>query len=96
MKRITCLLVCALICSMQMFSQTIEEVNYYLNNPDLGGDAVILNLLDLSGNTIYTAINNTLLDSGDYSYTLPEVKNDVYLVQLIIDGRVNVKKVFNQ
>lgn len=41
MKKICNLLSCALICSMQMVSQTIAEVNYYLNNPDLGGDAVI-------------------------------------------------------
>lgn len=74
------------------FEVSASNVNFSLNNPT----HVSLNLLDLSGNTIYTAINNTLLDSGDYSYTLPEVKNDVYLVQLIIDGRVNVKKVFNQ
>ena len=41
MKKTIYLLVCALICSIQMFSQTIVEVDYYQNNPELGGDAVI-------------------------------------------------------
>lgn len=36
-----------------------------------------------------------MLDSGYYTYQLPTIKDDVSLVQLIIDGHVNVKKVYN-
>lgn len=74
------------------FDVSASHVNFSLNSPA----HVSLTLLDLSGNTICTVINNGLLDNGNHSYTLPEVKNDVYLVLLIIDGRVNVKKIFNQ
>ena len=74
------------------FEVSASHVDFSLNSSAY----VSLTLLDLSGKTIYTVIDNKLLDTGNHSYTLPEVKNDVYLVQLIIDGRVNVKKVFNQ
>lgn len=74
------------------FEVSASHVNFSLNSSAY----VSLILLDLSGKTICTIIDNKLLDTGNHSYTLPEMKNDVYLVQLIIDGRVNIKKVFNQ
>ena len=74
------------------FEVSASHVNFSLNSSAY----VSLILLDLSGKTICTVIDNKLLDTGNHSYTLPEMKNDVYLVQLIIDGRVNIKKVFNQ
>ena len=73
------------------FEVSASNVNFSLNS----SAHVSLTLLDLSGKTICTVINDELLDTGNHSYTLPGVKNDAYLVQLIIDGRVNVKKVFN-
>lgn len=74
------------------FDVSASRIDFSLNSPA----HVSLTLLDLSGKTICTVINNGLLDNGNHSYTLPKVKNDVFLVQLIIGGRVNVKKVFNQ
>lgn len=54
---------------------------------------VSLNLLDLSGNKICCALNEKTLESGNHSFKLTAKNGNIYLVQLIIDGRVNVKKV---
>lgn len=54
---------------------------------------VSLNLLDLSENKICCALNEKTLDSGNHSFKLTAKNGNIYLVQLIIDGRVNVKKV---
>lgn len=55
---------------------------------------VSLNLLDLSGKVISCAVNGRTLERGNYSFNLAtKDKDNVYLVQLIIDGRINVKKV---
>ena len=133
MKKNIILLAYTLMYCIHLFSQT-TEVNYYSNNPNLGGDAVInrsmvsvkensaiisfevdvptageyyanfslngsaqvsLLILDLSGRTITTIVNNESLDSGNHTYQMPSITDDVYLVQLIIDGHVNVKKVYN-
>lgn len=67
------------------------QIGFSLDN----SSNVTLRLLDLSGNTLSTIVHNVLLNSGSHTYQLPSVDNDVYLVQLIIDGKVNVKKVFN-
>lgn len=64
-------------------------VNFTLNSTS----KVSLNLLDLSGNIICCALNGKTLNSGDYSFKLKTVNGNIYLVQLIIDGHVNVKKV---
>ena len=64
-------------------------VDFSLNDPA----TVTLNLIDLEGNIVNVALNEKALENGDYSYSLSADKNRVYLVQLVIDGHVNVKKV---
>ena len=73
------------------FEVTSSHINFSLN----GSAQVSLLILDLSGRTITTIVNNESLDSGNHTYQMPSITDDVYLVQLIIDGHVNVKKVYN-
>lgn len=54
---------------------------------------VTLNLIDLEGNVVCSSLNEKVLEGGDYSYSMTADKNRVYLVQLAINGHVNVKKV---
>lgn len=54
---------------------------------------VSLNLVDLKGNFVCSAVNKKILGKGTHSYCLTLEKNRQYLVQLVIDGRVNVKKI---
>lgn len=72
------------------FKVTSSHIEFFLDKPA----TISLSFLDLSGRTISTFIDKALKDSGNYSFILPEIKNDVYLVQLVVDGRVNVKKVY--
>ena len=54
---------------------------------------VYLNLLDLSGNVVCCRVNGKILPSGEYTYDLTFGSENIYLVQLLINGRANVKKV---
>lgn len=54
---------------------------------------VSLNTLDLAGNIVSSAFTEHMLESGPHIFKLPIEKKGMYLVQLVIDGRVNVKKV---
>lgn len=67
-----------------------SQVDFTLNS----SAQVSLLLLDLSGNTLSVIIDDELLDSGNHSFLLPEVTANVFLVQLLINGRVNIKKVY--
>lgn len=74
------------------FKATSSHIEFSLDKPA----TISLSILDLSGRTISTVIHKVLQDSGNYSYVLPQTEHDVCLVQLIIDGRVNIKKVYNK
>lgn len=55
---------------------------------------VYLNLLDLSGNTVCCATNGRQLAAGNHSVTLyANGSSKVCLVQLIVNGKVSVKKI---
>lgn len=54
---------------------------------------VSLNLIDLAGNVVCRAVNNKVLESGSHSYSIRADKNHTYLVRLMLNGRVNVKKI---
>lgn len=54
---------------------------------------VSLNLIDLAGNVVCSAVSNKVLESGSHSYSIRAEKNHTYLVQLMLNGRVNVKKI---
>ena len=54
---------------------------------------VSLNLMDLAGNVVCYAVNNKVLESGSHSYSIRADKNHTYLVRLMLNGRVNVKKI---
>jgi hypothetical protein len=64
-------------------------VDFSLDKPA----TVTLNLIDLEGNIVNVTLNEKVLESGDYSYSMTADKNRVYLVQLAIDGHANVKKI---
>lgn len=73
------------------FEVTSSHISFTLDNPA----QVSLILLDLSGKVITTVLNDNVLESGSHTYQIPSTADDVYLVQLIIDGHVNVKKVYS-
>lgn len=73
------------------FEVAPSHVDFSLNSPA----RVSLVLLDLSGKAISVIVNDTLLDSDNYTYQIPLINDGVYLVQLIINGHVNIKKVYN-
>ncbi len=54
---------------------------------------VILDVVDLRGNILKTIVNDQNLNSGDYHYSIDISEKGVYLVRLIIDNIVNIKKV---
>lgn len=54
---------------------------------------VILSMMDLTGNTVCVPLNGCRLDKGRHIYSLNAPCPGVYLIELIIDGKVNVKKV---
>lgn len=54
---------------------------------------VTLNTLDLNNNVVANIVNNSILDSGKHSYSMSLTKSGIYLVQLFINGRVNIKKI---
>lgn len=54
---------------------------------------VTLNLIDLAGNIVCSAVNGKVLESGRHSFFMTADKNRSYLVQLMLDGRINVKKI---
>lgn len=54
---------------------------------------VTLNLIDLAGNIVCSAVNGKVLESGRHSFFMAADKNRSYLVQLMLDGRINVKKI---
>nr|MCR4769866.1 hypothetical protein [Bacteroidaceae bacterium] len=54
---------------------------------------VTLNILDLNNNVVANIVNNNILDSGKHSYSMSLTKSGIYIVQLFINGRVNVKKI---
>ena len=64
-------------------------VDFLLNKPT----NVSLNLIDLAGNVVCSAVSNKVLESGSHSYSIRAEKNHTYLVQLMLNGRVNVKKI---
>lgn len=70
-------------------SKDAVSVDFTIDN----ASSVYLNLLDLYGNVAYSRLNGEKLQNGEYSLKLPIGKEDIYLVQLIINGRANVKKV---
>ena len=70
-------------------SKDAVSVDFTIDN----ASSVYLNLLDLYGNVAYSRLNGEKLQKGEYSLKLPIGKEDIYLVQLIINGRANVKKV---
>lgn len=65
------------------------HVTFSLSNPS----KVSLSMVDLSGNIVCAALTDDSLESGDYSYNLTSSKGNVYLVKLVIDGHVSVKKI---
>lgn len=65
------------------------SVEFSLSN----ASKVSLNTLDLAGNIVSSAFTEHMLESGPHIFKLPIEKKGMYLVQLVIDGRVNVKKV---
>ncbi|MGM9806158.1 MAG: hypothetical protein ACI3Z7_06985 [Candidatus Aphodosoma sp.] len=54
---------------------------------------VSLDLLNTSGYILNTAISNQILNRGSHTFTLRPNGENVYLVRLTIDGKINVKKV---
>ena len=70
-------------------SKDAVSVDFTIDN----ASSVYLNLLDLYGKVAYSRLNGEKLQNGEYSLKLPIGKEDIYLVQLIINGRANVKKV---
>jgi hypothetical protein len=54
---------------------------------------VSLSLIDLAGNVVCNAINSKTLESGKHSVFMKAEKNRSYLVLLMLNGRVNVKKI---
>ena len=54
---------------------------------------VTLNILDLHNNVVANIVNNNILDTGKHAYTMSMTKSGIFLVQLFINGRVNVKKI---
>jgi len=75
--------------SIRPISNKAISVNFTLNESAI----ISLNLLDLSGNIICNPIKGNKLERGSHAFTLACNKSGVYLVQLIINGHVNVKKV---
>lgn len=70
------------------------EVQFTLPN---SASNVSLELVDRMGYIIDTAIINQTLDSGVHTFCLKPDKDNIYLVRLTVDGKVNVKKTsFNQ
>lgn len=64
-------------------------IDFILDNDEV----VSLNVIDLSGNIICNTLSGERLNAGCHSYTLPIKSQGIYLTQLIINGKVNVKKV---
>jgi hypothetical protein len=64
-------------------------VDFLLNKPT----NVSLNLIDLAGNVVCSAVRNKVLESGRHSSSIKAETNRTYLVQLMLNGRVNVKKI---
>lgn len=56
---------------------------------------VTISIIDLNGRVISMPINNEPLQTGDYQYNLnlEEGSKGVYLVKLVINGNVNIKKI---
>lgn len=57
---------------------------------------VLLNVTDVMGNMIASAFNGQQLKAGHYSETINIPSDNIYLVQLIINGKVNVKKIISK
>lgn len=53
---------------------------------------VSLNIVDLNGNTILELVPAQMLSSGVYSYPVPMMSRGLFFVQLMVNGRVNIKK----
>lgn len=64
-------------------------VNFTLDKPT----NVSLNVMELNGVFVCSTASDKLLESGTHSYTITLERNRQYLVQLILDGRVNVRKI---
>lgn len=54
---------------------------------------VTMNILDLNNNVVANIVNNNILDTGKHSYTMSMTNGGIFLVQLFINGRINVKKI---
>lgn len=80
--------------SIQSFSQNIVETDYYANHPDLGGDVIInKSTKEIDENKAIVSFEVEAPTAGEYHVRFWLFPTKIYLVQLIIDGRVNVKKV---
>lgn len=67
MKRLISFLACTFCISTLLFSQKIVETDYYLNNPKLGGDAIIKSLTkEVKDGKSYLSFEVQTSDAGSY------------------------------
>lgn len=77
--------------SIQQTSTSIT-IDFELNEQS----NVSLNVTDVMGNMIASAFNGKQLKEGHYSENVNIPSGNIYLVQLIINGKVNVKKIISK
>lgn len=55
---------------------------------------VVLQIMDVYGQVIACPLNGNYLEAGSHNYSLSAPTKGTYLVELVINGKTNVKKVF--
>lgn len=52
-----------------------------------------LNILDLSGNSVREILAETQLNAGSHAYSVNSLPSGYYLVEVVVNGKLNIKKI---